>query len=269
LSTLDHSFEPRWLVVALTLLVGCGSDELSPSGPGSTPLTTPLPTPDLSAEPQPAVCPQAPALSAEQTARLEVPIAIEVGKLPLELGATAPGADHSYYVTFLGLFLGNFQLLDADGVPHAATLLDGAGRPRVYDVQLVNAAEPDTQRILLAAPPGQYGALRFRVGVSDACNALDARTREWPLTIESEMAWGWTMLHLRLEGRRDGQGYMEHHLGFPAEYHAVQVPALIALSQAQTTRTLAFEIDRAIDNPAAPMAPVADNLARAGTFELR
>jgi hypothetical protein len=254
---------------ALLLLPACGADELPPSNPGTKPLTGPLPTPDLSAEPQPAVCPTAPMLSANQTARLEVAIALEIDERPVELGVLTTSPEHSYDIRFLGFFLGTFQVIDADGIPHPATLLDEQGKPRVYDLQLVNAAEPETQRLVLAVPPGDYGALRFGVGVSDACNALDAMTRQWPLTIESEMAWGWTMLHLRLEGRHDGQGYMEHHLGFPAEYRTVQVPAFLQFSSNPTSRALAFAIDRAVDNPAAPMSRVADNLALAGTFELR
>jgi hypothetical protein len=265
----DGFFEPRWVVLALALLTGCGADEPPPSGPESKPLTAPLPTPDLRAEPQPTVCAVAPALSAAQTARLEVPLSIEVGGLPLVLGVPASSATHTYTVSFLAIYLGNFQLIDADGKPHAATLLDPTGQPRPYDVQLVNSVQPDTRRLYLAAAPGYYGALRFRVGVCDACNALDKATRQWPLTLESEMDWGWTMLHLRLEGRRDNQGDMEHHLGFPAEYRTVQVPALVELSSSPTTRALAFNLDRAVDNPAAPTAPVADNLAVPGTFELR
>lgn len=208
-------------------------------------------------------------MSAEQTSRLEISISIEVGGVPLELGVWTSSAEHDYYVTFLSFFVGNFRLIGADGVAHAARSLDSAGRPSVYDVQLVNAREPETQRISLAAPRGGYGALRFDVGVSVACNALNAKTREWPLTLESEMGWDWTMLHFRIEGSLDRHDWLMYHLGATSDYRTVQVPASIQLSRSPATRMLAFEIDRLIDDASAPIQSIAEKLQQADTFELR
>jgi hypothetical protein len=222
-------------------------------------------------------CPALPIVLPSQSARLSLKLPLEVGGMPLALGqATTDGQGGSYKLSFLAYYLTDFRLIDAAGVPHAATLLGADDVPLGYGLRLVNVDDPSTEQLRLAVEPGLYGALRFSIGVPDACNALDLTTCGYPLSFETEMNWGWTMLNLRLEGSyvSGASTYtLEYHVGFPEEYRMVELPAALDLSQGPLERTLAFEVDKLLGIAQAASVPpydqVVDNLDAPGTFVLR
>lgn len=197
---------------------------------------------------EPTDCPLAPTLDASQTARLSLRAPVEFGAAPLELGTSvSTPAGGSYKLTFFSYYLGNFQLIDSSGAAHAAILVDAADKPLPYGLQLVNMDDEATEQLRLAVAPGNYRSLRFGVGVHQACNVTPLEARSWPLTIESEMDWGWTMLHLRLEGFHDSSGSSTGfmwHLGFPQEYRTVEVASALDLSQGSLAKTLPLAADQ-------------------------
>jgi hypothetical protein len=157
--------------------------------------------------------------------------------------------------------------------------LGAADQPLSYNVLLVNADDPSTLQARLAVAPASYRAVRFRVGVSQACNAPDIAGRRWPLTIETEMSWGWTMLNLRLEGWRlvgKNTGNFMHHIGFPGQYRTVQVPAVVDLTSGSASRTLVMSADYMLDGDATLPLPefigdaeIVEHLQLPQTFTLR
>jgi hypothetical protein len=227
---------------------------------------------------EPTECPLQPQVSAAQTGRLALQLALELDGAPFGLGEiTSDGLGGTVELSFLAYYLTNFRFLDAKGAAHPAVLLDADDAPLAYGLGLVNVDDPRTQQLRLAVTPGQYQALIFSVGVPAVCNALDPTTRGYPLSIETEMNWGWTMLNLRLEGSHlssvDGNYALEYHLGLVDDYRTVQVPAAIDLRRAPLERTLAFELHQFLGigqtTSERSYRELVDSLISPGTFLLR
>lgn len=225
---------------------------------------------------EPTDCPQAPTLDPSQSARLSLRAPVEFGAAPLDLGSSvnAPSGS-SYKLTFFAYYVGNFRLIDGAGVSHPATLVSASDQPLPYGLQLVNMDDAATEQLRLAVAPGNYQSLRFAVGVHQACNAIAQEQRGWPLTIETEMNWGWTMLHLRLEGfvssSSSSSGFM-YHVGFPQEYRTVEIASPLDLSQGSLEKTLPLAADQLLGastpNVALDENQFLNNLV-ATTFSLR
>ncbi len=225
---------------------------------------------------EPTDCPPAPTLEPAQTARLSLRAPVEFGAAPLDLGSSvsAPSGS-SYKLTFFAYYVGNFRLLDGAGASHPATLVNASDQPLPYGLQLVNMDDTASEQLRLAVAPGNYRALRFAVGVHQACNAIAQDQRGWPLTIETEMNWGWTMLHLRLEGfvssSARSSGFM-YHVGFPQEYRTVELESALDLSQGALEKTLPLAADQLLGagtpNVTVDQTQFLNNLV-ATTFSLR
>lgn len=269
------------LVVSSTLLTtGCGSSESlpgTPNGQAGGGATAGAPSVDLSYQNEPTECPELPTVAATQAARLGLQMALELGGAPFGLGeATSDGQGGTDKLSFLAYYLTNFWLIDLSGRAHAAVMLGADDAPLPYGLRLVNVDDPSTQRLRLAVEPGQYRALSFSIGVPAACNALDLTTRGYPLTLETEMNWGWTMLNLRLEGSHvgaDGNYALEYHIGFPEDFRTAEVPAALDLRTATLERSLALQVDKVlgIDQPteAVSYPDIVNRLNSSGTFLLR
>jgi hypothetical protein len=220
-----------------------GADETAGAGSGPTQLS-----PEGALNDQPRDCPLAPTLGAARTARLELRAVVEYGGVPLEIGDVKTDVEGgTYQVTFFAYYLGNFQLLDDEGAPHAASLVDAQDVPLPYGLQLLNMDKPESEQLRLAAEPGKYAALRFSVGVHQACNMIPLADRIWPMSIETEMNWGWTMLNLRLECNHDTPtkryGLM-YHVGLENEYRTVQLSTPLELGAEPSRHTLRLAVDR-------------------------
>ena len=263
------------LSLVTSVLGACASSSESPQA-AETPEPVVSVTPGPTVADEPVVCERTPQVLPSQTARWELSLLAKLGGNPAALGAALTDArGHGYELTFCAFYLSDFQLLDRAAKAHPATVLGADGQPRIYNLQLVNLDDPSSLTIALAVAPGQYQALRFSVGVSSACNTLDPPNRSWPLSIESEMNWGWTMLHARIEGFRlepTRTGFM-YHLGFPEQFRTLSVVGDIAVPGA-TARTLELNLDQLFVAPTGSAEPVtefnvADSFARAGTFALK
>jgi hypothetical protein len=202
--------KPALFAALVCLATACGSEESGASSlpspamggmaAGGTAAAGGVPTVPLETG-EPTACPLTPSLDPAQTARLSLRVPVEFAGAPVALGSSVSAPSGSVYkLTFFAYYLGNFQLIDSAGAEHPALLVDANDEPLPYGLQLVNMDDEATEQLRLAVAPGDYRSLRFGVGAQQACNASPLAERSWPLTIESEMDWGWTMLHLRLEG---------------------------------------------------------------------
>lgn len=279
--------EARVLISAALLLVGssllasgCSSSALSQStdnGQGGDAAIGGAPSIDLSYQNEPTECPELPTVAAAQTARLGLRLTLELKGAPFGLGETTTDArGGTDKLSFVAYYLSNFWLIDLSGHAHPAVILNGDDAPAPYGLRLVNVDDPSTEQLRLAIEPGQYRALSFSVGVPAACNALDLTTRGYPLTLETEMNWGWTQLNVRLEGSHvgaDGNYALEYHIGLPGDFRTAEVPAELDLRTATLDRTLAFQVDKflGIDEPtdAVSYPALVDRLSSPGTFVLR
>jgi hypothetical protein len=218
-----------------------------------------------------------PVIEASQTTRLELQVVAEYEGAALAIGDTKTDIEGgSYRLSFFAYYAGNFRLVDVAGRVHPATLVGADDTPLPYGLQLLNMDDAASLRVRLAVMPGRYSALRFGVGVHQACNVVPITERIWPLSIETEMSWGWTMLHMRLEcfHQTHGESYgLMYHLGFPEEYRSVQVAAELNLDGGSAEHTLKLAVDRLLgtDTPSviAPQQLLVETLPASGTFVLQ
>ncbi len=158
--------------------------------------------PEVKPDGVPSACPAAPTLSEESTSRTQVTVDLRFGMQALTFGEPNELAEAGTVMpTNLRFYLSQFEVLRGEERV-AATLLDGAGEPAPYGVQLVNAEAPESLTFALAAPPGDYDGLAFLFGLSTACNALLGPAGP-PLDEASQLKWPHSLgfLFLRFEGQ--------------------------------------------------------------------
>lgn len=123
---------------------------------------------------------------------------------PFEFGQPNTLADGGTLVPLnFRFYVSQVELLQSGGGKIAVDLVDAAGAPEPYGVHLFNAEEDDTSTLRVLAPPGDYTAFSFALGIKLGCNQqLPAKSNE-PLTDVSQMTWPHTggFLFLRYEGR--------------------------------------------------------------------
>jgi hypothetical protein len=186
------------------------------------------------------------------TGRVDVLFQLTVNHDRLTLGSPIAGLTGlEYKLSAFELFLAEPALLDANGQEVKAQIVDPAGKPLPYAIQLFNADDPATQVLRLAAPSGAYSALRFGVGVPADCNAVSATGAVYPLNPDSEMFWAWgsQFLFIRIEGAirtppaTDFTTFF-HHVGYDQAYAHVTVPGSISAAEGVSADILSLDVDR-------------------------
>jgi len=99
-------------------------------------------------------------------------------------------------------YVSELSLVNMEGSLVPVDLLTPSGTPEPYGIHLVNFEEPESTKLHVAAPAGNYAGARFTFGMSDACNA-GGGDRKPPLSVNSEMTWPHVagFLFLRYEGQ--------------------------------------------------------------------
>lgn len=133
-----------------------------------------------------------------------------LGAAPLNVASpTAPATDLA--VTRLSYYLGQFRLQRPDG-----TWIGSARRDEPEgDYVQVDLARPSTLRFeALRAPPGDYRALEFLVGIDARRNHAGAQTGA--LDPERGLFWTWHSgyIFFALEGRSPASGARDHSLTY-------------------------------------------------------
>ena len=204
----------------------------------------------------------APALP-QAEGRLEIPVRVTSNAAPLTVGVEASGhGDRTYLVTLFKLFLSQPELLDAQGTAVSAQFLAADGKPAPYGLALVDADDPLTQTLRLAAPAGSYTALRLGVGVPAACNHVTSANQTFPLNPDSDMFWTWgsQFLFIRLEGRYRAAMGMDwdqfvYHLGFDSAFTTLTLPGQISVGPEGIGPALLLDIDRLLATDSATLPP--------------
>lgn len=166
-------------------------------------------------------CPKVPTMPANANGRLQSAFVVRAGDEPFVVDAALRTVDGTpFSVSTLGLFLSSPQLETASGELVDAAFVDAAGNPLPYGVLYYLSTDPtDTWR--LAAPVGEYVALRVELGIPDVCLQSIG---DFPLSYDGGMYWSWgaTFMALRAEG-----SVTESDAGAEAfTYHLGPIPGL-------------------------------------------
>lgn len=164
----------------------------------------------------------------EQTHTLTLTFDAVVDEASFECGQTYALGSESTEVSFteMKLFVSEFELVDADGETHAATLVDDGmwsnGNVALLDFEdasgsCSNGTEPVNKMVELEVPPGDYTGVRFTLGVPFTDNHQNAAVADAPLNLTT-MFWSWNggYKFVRIDGRAgSGQdtGGFRFHLG--------------------------------------------------------
>jgi hypothetical protein len=231
-------------------------------------------------------CPGPAPATLPATGRVDLAVRLAVGGAAAAIGQVGTGSSgRQFKLSLFKFFLAEPVLIASDGHESKAQLLSPAGAPEPYGLHLVDADDAATQQLRLAAPPGQYSALRFGVGVPQPCNQMGTTTQVFPLNPDSEMFWDWAskFMFLRVEGEwRRGesesfQGFV-YHVGYDQAYGTVNVSGALAVSSGGLGPTLSLDVDRMLANDAASLPParhtvpegwVVDNLEQNQAFKLQ
>nr|PZN23103.1 MAG: hypothetical protein DIU78_14505 [Pseudomonadota bacterium] len=121
-------------------------------------------------------------------------------------------------------------------------------------MQLVDADEPNSHALSLAAPPGAYQKLSIGIGLPAACNAGDPTLRVFPLNADGGMYWTWgtRYVFLRMEGTRWVEPdwvKLGYHIGFDESYRAVELEAELVLGGGAEAPTLVVDVARLSTSP--------------------
>lgn len=187
-------------------------NEASTGAPASTSDATSAQTSGEAA----SACPKVPAMPADADGLLHTSLEVSAGDEPFVVDAAARAVDGTpFSVATLGVLLSSPQLETETGALVDARFVDAAMAPLPYGLFYVQSSAPtDTWR--LAAPIGEYVALRVELGVPEGCLQSIG---DFPLSYDSGMYWSWgaTFMALRLEGEATesdaGPGVFTYHLG--------------------------------------------------------
>lgn len=158
-----------------------------------------------------------------------VPVAVDLktvaGGSEFALGvAQRSHSGVQYKVNKFRYYLSEASLIDAKGATVAVPLAGADGKPLRYGVALVDSANPESLKLNVLAPPGDYVALNLGVGIPNTCpggeplNHGDPSARMAPLDVDSDMYWSWNpnYIFLKIEGHASVEGRSKsffYHLG--------------------------------------------------------
>jgi hypothetical protein len=217
--------------------------------------------------------------------RIDIPVRVTTNQVPATIGVAGTGRDgREYRLSLLKLFLADPTVIDASGQPFKAQFVGADGAPLPYNLALIDADDPATQLLRLAAPQGNYTALHFGVGVPAACNSVSSTDLVSPLNPDSDMFWTWgsQFMFIRAEGASRlppaDWGPFAYHVGYDPSYADITVPGSLSVSQSGQGPTLSLDIDRMLTTDAANLPPpkhtlpdawVVDNLENLHAFTLQ
>lgn len=211
-----------------------------------------------------------PGVASIDSARVAVPVDLKTvaGGAPFRLGAIQRA--HSgveYKVSKLRYYLSEATLFDLAGNSVKVALASADGKPLRYGVALVDYAAPESLKLSILAPPGDYRALNLTVGVPGACstgeqlNHADASARLAPLDVDSDMYWSWNpnYIFLKVEGQASANGKTRsffYHVGEDARRATLHLHLDLHVSAAQPSRAeLIVDVNQLFVNKAGEDSP--------------
>lgn len=202
--------------------------------------------------------------------RVAVPITLKTvaGDKPFALGAAERSRDGvEYKVSKFRFYLSSAALIDTHNATVAASLAGSDGKGLPYGVALVDYAKPESLKLTVLAPAGEYKALNLMVGVPDTCASGaelahgDAAARVAPLDVDSDMYWSWNpgYVSLKIEGQVHVDGAWKsffYHVGDDsrrARLH-VHVPLKVGADPA-VRASLVLDVNRLFVAPTGEDSP--------------
>lgn len=178
---------------------------------------------------EPACGSEAPVRDAESTETWPIQIDLFVGTSPIVLGEDVTFGDTTYQFTEAKFYLAEPTLARMDGTTVPAAFLNAAREPSPYNVHLVDASEPASLQLAVAAPPGPYATLELGFGLPHACNLMDPTVGSYPLSLDTGMFWAWGTQYkfLLLHGSLTAGGStvaLAQELGFDVSYKRMSWP---------------------------------------------
>jgi hypothetical protein len=190
-----------------------------------------------------------------------VPVVLDLktvaGNEAFALGATAHAQSGvAYKVSKFRYYLSEVTLYDASSRPVTVPLAGADGQPLRYGVALVDYENPESLKLNVLAPPGEYKALNLVFGVPNACpggeplNHGDPSARAAPLDVDSDMYWSWNpnYIFLKIEGQALGQGAPKaffYHVGEDSRRVTVHLHAPFRVATGQPARAeLIIDVNR-------------------------
>lgn len=195
--------------------------------------------------------------------RLDIPVRVTSDQTAMSIGVAASGREgREYKLSLFKFFLSQPELVDAAGRAISAQFVTSDGAPLPYGLALVDAEDPASQTLRLAATAGSYTALRLGVGVPASCNHVTSADQVFPLNPDSDMFWVWgsQFMFIRLEGNSRPSASTDwapflYHLGFDAAFKTVSIPGQLVVGTSGAGPVLAFDVDQLLTTDAANLPP--------------
>ncbi len=211
-----------------------------------------------------------PGLSAVDSSHVAVALDIRTvaGREPFSLGAMQRAESGvQYKVSKFRYYLSEISLVNDAGETIAAPLADADGKPLRYGLALVDYSVPESLKLNVLAPPGDYRAMNLVFGVPNACpggqplNHGDPSARMAPLDVDSDMYWSWNpnYIFLKIEGQAIAEGKARsffYHVGEDSRREKLHIhtPLHVAAGQAAKAE-LVMDVNRLFVTKAGENSP--------------
>ena len=190
-----------------------------------------------------------------------VPVALDIrtvaGGEPFSLGAMLRAESGvQYRVSKFRYYVSEISLFNAAREEIRAPIAGPDGAPLRYGVALVDYANPESMKLTVLVPPGDYQAINLAFGVPDACpggqrlNHGDASARMAPLDVDSDMYWTWNpnYIFLKIEGQALIDGKPKsffYHVGEDARRTRLHIHTPIHVAAGQPAKAaLIMDVNR-------------------------
>jgi hypothetical protein len=189
------------------------------------------------------------------------------GSTPLVFDAAITAESGAQYrVSMLRFYLSQVALLDSAGNAVPATLVDSGGKRLDYDLTFFDQAKPETQKVYLLAPKGNYRGIAFSIGVpqttssGQALNHTDASQQSYPLDVDNDMYWSWNSgyVFFKIEGASlvgGTWGNFVYHIGDDTHLMKLKLESPFTIAGAAEERTLLVNTNRLFVTPSGGNVP--------------
>lgn len=193
---------------------------------------------------------------------LTVNLKAVVGATPFAFDSVMTGESGAEYkVSLFRFYVSLAALIDTNGTEIPVQLVDTAGVPLRYGVQLVDYAKPESIVLRVLARRGAYRGIAFTIGVpgfdtqGHQLNHADASVLLAPLDVDADMYWGWKpgYIFMKLEGKSSVAKQWEpfyYHIGEDKRLMRITAPGTVVVRSDSTGHaTLRVNVNRLFVTP--------------------
>ncbi len=209
--------------------------------------------PAVQLPPPPVSCEQQPAARHSDAPVHTVTVKPTFAGQAVELGVPIDNGSARVTLSQLRFFVTQPVFSRTGGQPVSAELVDVAGKPLPYGLALVDLEKPDSLKLRLRAPAGEYDRLSLSIGVYPACNSgPQPAALVYPLNAGGGMTWTWTLgyIFVFMEGNKlagTPAPFAAHGGMFPPGAGAVPLAASGAVGRPAAVTVLEARLDQLIE----------------------